>query len=39
MSELIEELTDAILEAEKKYQVDALLRTLICLIEAIEDEV
>lgn len=39
MMDLVENLTDLISDAENKYQLDALLRTLIYLLEKIEDEV
>lgn len=39
MMDLVENLTDMISDAENKYQLDALLRTLIYLLEKIDDEV
>lgn len=39
MKDLIEDVSDLISDAENKYQLDGLLRTLICLLEKIEDEV
>lgn len=39
MMDLVENLTDLITDAENKYQLDALLRTLVYLLEKIEDEV
>lgn len=39
MMDLVENLTDLITDAENKYQLDALLRSLIFLLEKIEDEV
>lgn len=39
MEDLVENLTDEVTESENKYQLDALLRTLIYLLEKIEDEV
>ena len=39
MADLIENLTDLITDGENKYQVDTLLRSLIYLLEKIEDEV
>ena len=39
MKDLIEDISDLIIDAENKYQLDGLLRTLINLIEKIEDEV
>ena len=39
MADLVENLTDEVTECENKYQLDALLKTLIYLLEKIEDEV
>jgi len=39
MKDVIEDITDLISDAENKYQLDGLLRSLICLIEDVEDEV
>ena len=39
MSDLVENLTDEVTESENKFQLDALLKTLIYLLEKIEDEV
>ena len=39
MADLVENLTDIISDSDNKYQLDALLRTLVYLLEKIEDEV
>ena len=39
MMDLVENLSDLISDAESKYQLDALLRTLIYFLEKIDDEV
>lgn len=39
MADLVENLTDEVTESDNKYQLDALLRTLMYLLEKIEDEV
>ena len=39
MADLVENLTDEVMESDNKYQLDSLLRTLMYLLEKIEDEV
>ena len=39
MADLVENLTDEVTESDNKYQLDSLLRTLMYLLEKIEDEV